>query len=123
MSDLFFGQDLMDLEEESTDEDFEPNEHHTDCSDNSETGDDSDDENSSQEEEENDSSDSDTQLKSNKKVLNDQQSAKIPENKELTLEKLLDASTKDQAFLNKQSAKFLTKLVCCACLGDRSDCK
>lgn len=129
LRDIFFSAELSG---DSTDSDWEepPTNSNSDASDGSANsnsdGSDSDDENSSDDDEV--GSDLDLNLlKSNTK---DEKSKEITTatTNNLSIANLLDqakssSATNEHEFLTKQAAKFLTKLVCCACLGDRSDCK
>jgi hypothetical protein len=133
LRDIFF---LQELSGDSDDSDFVPvnnsdnsGSEGTDFSANSndedDDGDDSDDENSSADENE---IDADINfLKNNTKDKNSTESKNqcIDKKLELILDqaKSSGGATNDQDFLSKHAAKLLTKLVCCACLGDRSDCK
>jgi hypothetical protein len=127
LRDIFFSQELSG---DSTDSDWEEphvnsNSDASDGSANSNSdGSDSDDENSSDSDDEDIDSDLNLKLKTK-----GEQAKEFKGTTDVSITSLLEQAKKsssatiEQDFLTKQAAKIPTKLVCCACLGDRSDCE
>lgn len=130
----------FDLDEDSEDSDFQPNSDNDGSAKSvtsSENSGNSSESSGNSSDEENESSDTDLNSfsKNNTKDKNQKSTALEAKNQcsenvsVISLEKLLDQAkhtsshANDQDLFNKHTAKILTKLVCCACLGDRSDCK